>query len=293
MKQKHLNGIKKQLDKIFDLSLKIIKATAVLATKLTVYVALITGFTLLAVKAPELHGRWIRESVGSKVYLMTNDAKRGSGTGFAVKGKSGVSYIVTNDHVCAMATDGTMLVIDRDGNEFKRRIIERSNFTDLCLVEGLPGVEGMTIGSEPEIGQIIAAVGHPSGYDITLTRGEIIQREDVLILEGPISFFDPSTNKEFLISEEEGGILAENCNKPKNVILTQMQDFGFFQLRVKWCINKTNKAYYTNMAIQPGSSGSPIVNFWGNVVGVVFAGDRAMWGITVSNKDLTKFLKNY
>ena len=277
------------LNQTIALTAKLVK----LVTTYALAISLVAVFALLAARASEFHGLYLREAVGSKVYLMTNETKRGSGTGFAIKAKSGTSYIITNDHVCAVAINDIMLVIDRDGNEFRRRVIERSNFTDLCLVEGLPGVEGMTMGEEPEIGQIIAAVGHPSGYDLTLTRGEIIQREDVLILDGPISYFDPATNQEIPISEEEGGVLASKCNKPKNTILVTVEDYGFFTLKVKYCINKTNKAYYTNMVIQPGSSGSPIVNFWGNVVGVAFAGDRAMWGIAVSNKDLAKLLKNY
>lgn len=288
-----MKKLKSRLADICKSTLSMIKKLLDLTIKYTVTVALVAGFMLLAVRAPELHGRLIRSNVGNKVYLITNDLHRGSGTGFAIKAPSGQSYIVTNDHVCKASNDKeNLVIIDRDGNEMRRRIIIQSDFTDLCLIEGLPGVEGLSVGSEPEIGQIIAAIGHPSGYDLTLTRGEIIQKQDVLMAEAPISFFGEN-GQEVLISPEEGGIAEANCKKPKNLIDVAETNFGFFTMKIKWCLIKTKKAYYTNMVIQPGSSGSPIVNFWGNVIGVVFAGDRAMWGITVSYKDLTKFLRNY
>lgn len=288
-----MKKLKSKLTDIYRSTLNMVIKSLKLVVKYVVTSAMIVSLLVLATRAPELHGRLIRQYVGNKVYLITNDLHRGSGTGFAMKAPSGQSYIVTNDHVCEVSNDKeNLVVIDREGNEMRRRIIYKSTFSDLCLVEGLPGVEGLSLGSEPDIGQIIASVGHPSGYDITLSRGEIIQRQDVFIAEGPISVFGED-GKEEQISEEEGGISEANCKKQKNKVEIAETNFGFFTVKVKWCLNQTEKAYFTNMLIQPGSSGSPAVNFWGNVVGVVFASDRAGWGITVSHKDLTKLLKNY
>lgn len=256
----------------------------------------IGGVVMLSAKAPEIHAGWIRNKVGSKTYLMTTAAHRGSGTGFAVKAPSGITYIVTNDHVCAGFTSSSnpnLLVVDSNGNEMMRKVIERSVKSDLCLVEGMPGVEGLSLSkSAPAIGQVIASVGHPAGYNITLSRGEVIQIEDVSIVKALIALISP-TGIESAVAEEDGGILASKCNQPKNQIGIVNIDTLFGPLPAKACFNVTKGAYMTNMLIQPGSSGSPLVNFYGQVVGVVFASDSAHWGTAVSLNDLKDLLKLY
>lgn len=245
---------------------------------------LLVGIILfLGAKAPEIHGLLIRSSVGSKVYTIKYSLNGGGGSGFAIKGASGATYIVTNDHVCESSKDGrTMLVLDDDGRGIRRNIIAKSEETDLCLLEGVPGVVGLELGSAPSIGQIVAAVGHPNLRPVTLTRGEIIGSEDVEIIHG-------------LIGEQSGSMFGvavvtkEECSKYKNRIRKVNTVFGEMLL----CTVVTEGAYMSNALIQPGSSGSPVVNFWGNVVAVVFAGDQYGWGSFVSFQDLENFLSMY
>lgn len=246
-------------------------------------------------RLPELHRRILRDKVGAKVYKMTpGDGTFSGGTGFAVKATSGTTYIVTNDHVCkGVGIDGSILVTDVDGKSMKRQIIEESEYTDLCIVEAPPGVEGLTLGSAPDIGDWVYAVGHPALRDNTLTQGEIIETEDISIPEGPMSWINPETGEEEVIDEADGGITEEMCSAPKNTKeYIEIQSF-FFSATVKYCFTVTRDAYNTNMQIQGGSSGSPVVNYWGNVIAVVFAGDRMGWGSFVSHKDLVDFLKNH
>jgi hypothetical protein len=274
-------------------TLKVGKKLLDYTVDITLVLSIIVGSIYLAARAPEFHGQWLRHSVGSKVYTIKDRVGSGGGTGFAIKAPSGITYILTNDHVCSVSSDKqTVLVENEAGLSMRRRILIKSDFTDLCLIEGIPGVEGLTVGPEPMIGQIVAAIGHPSLMPITLSRGEIITKEDVMVLAGPISATWPDGRVQ-LAPPEVGGILEKDCQQKKNRQIDEEVDLGFFVLKVKYCINVTEDAYRTNMLIQPGSSGSPIVNFWGNVVGVVFAGDRQMWGIDVSQKDLVKFLQNY
>jgi len=264
------------------------------AVDVALVMVICTVMLYMAVRAPEMHGHWLRHSVGSKVYLIKDNPRSGGGTGFAIKAPSGETYILTNDHVCGVSSDKQTVLVQNDyGLSMRRRILARADFTDLCLIEGIPGVEGLKLGSAPMIGQIVAAVGHPALMPITLSRGEIISQEDIMIMEGPISVIDPDTGKEVQIPVDRGGITPEQCSRAKNRQVEDVLDFGFFQLKVKFCINVTEGAYRTNMLIQPGNSGSPIVDFWGNVVGVVFAGDGHMWGIDVKQQDVAKFLENY
>lgn len=284
------------VDKVFSL-LKEVSFYLTALFEATLYlvglVAIFIAFIAAAAKAPELHSKFIRSQVGSKVYVITNDERRGMGTGFAIKGASGETYIITNDHVCGVSSDGiSVVLINNDGKALRRRILEQSKTTDLCVIEAPPGVSGLSLGSAPSIGQVVASVGHPSGYDLTFSRGEIIQIYDVSILEGPISQIMPD-GQEVKTPPERGGVLEENCQDPKHRIIRQLVNLGFIQFESKMCIVTTKGAYGSNMLIQPGSSGSPVVNFWGNVVAVVFASDRAGWGSFVSFKDLQDLLSNY
>lgn len=248
----------------------------------------------ISARSPELHGQYLRSKVGSKVYTIRDSDRSGGGTGFAIKAPSGITYIMTNDHVCGVSSDGqTVQVSNENGLKMRRSIIARSEFSDLCLIEGVPRVEGLSIGAEPMIGQIVASVGHPSLMPITLSRGEVISAEDIPIAIGAISVVNPETQKEEIIPKERGGIPYDQCLLPKHRQVYQDYPLLFFTVKVRFCVAVTLGAYRTNMQIQPGSSGSPVVNFWGQVVGVVFAGDRLMWGSAVSHKDLVEFLKPY
>jgi S1-C subfamily serine protease len=251
----------------------------------TMRVLLLTATMLLAgtaiTMAPQLHRSYLRSEVGSKVYVVRGSYDgRGGGTGFAVKAPSGKSYIVTNDHVCEASKDKkTMFVHDDSGVGIPRQILERSVYSDLCILEGMPGVEGLSVSYAPSPGDELYVVGHPKLMPLTLSHGEMIGKETVSI---PIG----------MVSEEL------KCDQPKNVMLPLITiifgvtpDPGYSGPMV--CLERIKDAYLTNVIIQPGNSGSPVVDALGNVVAVVFAGDGLGWGVMVSNIDLRVFLALY
>lgn len=262
-----------------------------------VWVALVA---MIGMQAPQLHNTYIRAKVGDKVYKITGGPRTGGGTGFQVKAKSGQSYVVTNAHVCKVSPDGQhVMVSDDNGFSMWRNIEYVSEYSDLCLVQGVPGVEGLTLGSAPAVGEIVEAVGHPSLMPTTVSKGEVIGAQDIYIPEALV--IDPNDPADAELADmlqlpPEMVKTPDECSLPKNEIKTQVIGYNMWtgqQIKARICFDVTRSAYLSNMVIQPGNSGSPVVNFWGNVVGVVFAGDRAGWGIAVSFKDLKQLLNNY
>jgi len=243
----------------------------------------------LCLKAPEIHGQFLRHYVGQHVYKIQGRLDGGGGTGFAVEAKSGITYIVTNSHVCegalGQSEDKTsLLVVSDDGKVLRRKIIENSDFTDLCLLEGLPGEHGLSLGSEAGLGEKAYVVGHPRLRPLSVSSGEVVGKQDVQIMDGVMK------GNPFLDQMVPPEMLKDKCDLPKNEIVTIPETpFG----PVSLCLNVTKAAQMTTIVIHPGNSGSPMVDMFGRVEGVAFASDGTSWGYAVSLADLQKFLSRY
>lgn len=243
----------------------------------------------LTVKAPEIHGMYLRHVVGSKTYMIKGNLLGGGGTGFAVKAASGITYIVTNSHVCegalTQSEDKTsLLVVDDEGHSMRRRIIENSDFTDLCVLEDLPGVDGLTLGDEPGLGEHTYIVGHPRLRPLSVSTGEVVGRQNVEIL----AYILPG-NPIIDTMAPPGLVKDLKCDLPKNELLQADTPFG----PVSICLNVTRNATMTTVVIFPGNSGSPMTDWLGRVNGVAFASDGTNWALSVSLADLRKFLSRY
>jgi len=268
-----------------------LKNTAKNITKGALKIALVAGgvssLLYLSSRAPELHNLYLRYAVGSKVYLIQENPLSGGGTGFSVKAPSGISYIVTNDHVCRVTKTDTVLVTGQDGKAVPRRILERSNKSDLCLIEGMPNIEGLDVGDEFTAGSQVTIIGHPLLRPLTVSVGEKITTEDVKIID----FIFPTGNS--LTDTMTGAEKKHDCTKPKNEIYDYQVPDWMGGGTVKFCLEVTKKASMTTAPILPGNSGSPVVDFYGNVVGVAFANDQSGWSYYVSNSDLKQLLEKY
>jgi putative serine protease PepD len=105
-------------------------------------------------------------------------AGSGSGTGSGELIADG-GYILTNDHVIAVAADGGRLSVRySDGQSSKATLVGRDPLTDLAVIKAEDGASGrpiIPIGSSSglQVGQPVVALGAPLGLSSTVTAGII------------------------------------------------------------------------------------------------------------------------
>lgn len=207
---------------------------------------ILTSIMLLAMVlfGGSIRDNYYRNDVGDAVVRIYSMQKNGAGTGFHVKLKSGELAILTNKHVCDMGDPkNKMVIIEKNGEEIPRRVLERYEHHDLCLVEALSENEDyIDIASDSSEGEDLVIIGHPGARDLTLAHGEFIGKK-VIMLQSEIT--DPSQCQ----GEVAQFFLSYVC----------MEAFS---------------SHAISAIAYGGNSGSPVVNKYGNVIGVLFAGSN-------------------
>jgi putative serine protease PepD len=103
----------------------------------------------------------------------TGENAAGSGSGFVIRSDG---YILTNNHVVAIATGGKIEVVFNDGTRAKGEVIGTNPEYDIAVVKvDMKGLPAMLIGNSDEVvvGDIAIAIGAPLGLDGTVTAGII------------------------------------------------------------------------------------------------------------------------
>lgn len=244
---------------------------------------------VIAANGPTLHKAWLRSKVGNNVYRVLyadeTGRVRGGGTGFAVVAPSGVSYILTNAHVCEIFK-GTINVELHDGRLLPRQILEISKTTDLCLVEGVPGQEGLELASRVDVGQTLALIGHPVLQPLSIMVGDIVGKS---LVEFPYAEIADKDTPEEIIEARHMMTEAQCISQPK----FKAKTIEFWGMPIRVCMLSL-VAYETTITAHGGNSGSPVVNFWGNVSGVLYAGSsQTNWGLVITLDDVKAFLAPY
>lgn len=211
-------------------------------------IALASTILFGAIIAPEAHNHFLRWRVGESVVQVLSMTSNGGGTGFAVQGASGKNFIMTNRHVCEVQANGVIRVKVGDNEPIIRKVIHMDSIHDLCLIEGVKGLSPINLGSNQEKGDFLFVVGHPGLRQLTTSQGEYIGREIVEL--------------EYDVEKRE------DC--PGQVIELPL----IYQILMgkEFVCLRPYEALATSAVIYPGNSGSPVVNRWGNLIGVAFAG---------------------
>ena len=201
------------------------------------------------------------------------DNEHSGGTGFAVKTAKGKTVTVSNAHVCAVADNGKVAARWDNGRYTILDVLEVDEKHDLCLMSGLPGeIEGFDLAwQDVDINDPIYVIGHPLLYPNTYSEGLVRERLGLFLT--------------LIIAPKD----REECESQKLEYREYKSLFG----TVAVC-GQTFDSFGTSVRIMPGNSGSPVFNFKGEVVGVVFAGDtRTGDGSYVPLEYLERLLASY
>lgn len=276
-KKKLLKNLEKAKDFLKDQSFYLknlgrsIKDTAKLTFKLTSVLILVL---LASFSANILHEKYIESKVGdSTVFIRSPQgaSHQGMATGFEVKGKSGKIYTLTNAHVCGLQKDGLVMIQDKlnSGRLIPRRVLEVYQENDLCLVEGMDNYQALDLADSLDVGDLVTSVGYPLGQAMNISSGRVKSFGKVTILEPEVK--------------------AEDCNGAHEKVITINTIFG----PLEFC-SIERYAAQTDVPTFPGNSGSPLVNIYGNVVGIMFASDNEThWGDAVDLTFIKDLLKAY
>lgn len=139
--------------------------------------------------------------------------QQGIGSGFII---SADGYILTNRHVVANAEQITVRLADAS-REFAARLVGADRHSDVALIKidgaGLPTIRVADV-SQLQVGEWVAAIGSPFGFDNTITAGIVSAIGRELFGESLVPFIQ------------------------------------------------------TDVAVNPGNSGGPLLNLKGEVVGI-------------------------
>lgn len=224
---------------------------------------------MLVIKGPKAHKKWIFNSTKGSIVKVLNVKKNpkqsdSGGTGFAIKWQ-GQSYIMTNAHVCGYDIDKTPVKVIQlpNGKRVKRKVLKTDPSKDLCLVEGVDELPTLKLNLKI-LKQFdkLHVLGHPFLRPITYRSGFYMFNDKVRLVVPIDNPFICAENNGTIGSSWGGGFLCE----------------------------LSYDSYVTDLKIFPGNSGSPIVDNFGYVRGVVFA-SGAGEGLVIKGPMVKDFLR--
>lgn len=232
---------------------------------------------LIGVSAGICNNRHIHASdeyLRNRIVKLIN-ASGSSCTGVEVRTPKKAVYTLTAGH-CRVLLDGNkqMLAIDEQGHKTIVSFVAEDTKSDLLLLTAI-GTKFVTIGDSVSAHEQVKAITHGHGLAAFRSDGEMIQPEVVTFEEEDIA-----TDADL-----------KDCmdRAPKTIVY---QDVNFFTgVNHDICLIQTTEMIATTL-ILPGSSGGPLFNMKGEVVGIASAGTpEDPFGRFVQLHDIKEFLK--
>lgn len=211
--------------------------------KVIKYLVFFVFVAAVSIQAPYAHKKYIRTIAENSTVQLYGEKGTGSGSHVSFNNKT---VILTNRHVCELAdSHGKIIVELYDGSRHKQKVIKKDEVHDLCIVEGIKDSKGIELADSAEIGETFYTLGHPRGEKLNVASGEYFANETIALEKG---------------YEPDGSCKGRE------------EEFEFFFLKLKVCVADFESVQFSTPTY-PGNSGSPIVNKYGKLVAVVFAGN--------------------
>lgn len=230
---------------------------------------LLALLALAIVSAPlhrPLHDLYIKNVVNDSIFMLTNFEGTSGGTGFVlnhttvVDGRKVSKVMVTNSHVCNATQGDYMYAVEGKRRIPLKKIIQAEEF-DLCLLTAPKGAKGLKLANNYSLGQSISIVGHPRLYEKYMSKGTIVDETTIRV-----------------------GLYMGECTNEGGATETIETLMGPI------CVG-TYDALVSDAPIQPGNSGSPVVDYFGNVVAVAFAGSsESPFSFLIPLHNINRFL---
>lgn len=217
---------------------------------------------------------YIYDYKGSSVVKLTRTSlARSGGTGFSIKAPSGKLYTLTNAHICQIGQ--TLVAHRQDGKMQTVSVVKIYPEHDLCIMTAVQGVRPLSIASSLKKHERLWLIGHPSLRDATLESGHFVGPTTIRLRSKCSPRHQQTVN----------AILTKNPNLI-GIIVAQQYQYLF-------CTKEMTANHINNIAYG-GNSGSPVLNKFGNVVGVLYAGSPSQptASYIVPLKEVHKFLKD-
>ena len=208
-----------------------------------------------------------------RVLKLQND-QGSSCSGVEVKSAKGVVYTMTAGH-CRdlLSPEGSLTAVDEQGKPFTISFVAEDTASDLLLLTGI-GTAFVPIGESISPHEQVKAITHGKGWASFRTDGEVIQEIKVDILVGPI-----------LASDDLDRCLAK---APKQSVVSVQNPF--INMSISFCSLSTIDTLSTTL-ILPGSSGGPLFNMKGQLVGIASAAsNNDPFGRFVRLSDIQAFM---
>jgi len=211
------------------------------------------------------------ELVASDAYIRNRvlllKSEKGSCTAIEIKSPSGALYTLTAEHCSSIFEDGTVPAYDEMGTVKKLRIIDSDPMTDLMLLESFDG-KSIDIAKESHIYQRVHTLTHGRGLPTFRTDGELLGEQTVQAGE--------------LINSQED---MDRCSIERG---RSIEERGFMMV----CIHELTVQNATAWVL-PGSSGGPLLNEAGELVGITSCSDGSNISGFVPLHTILDFLSKY